>query len=176
MKRQRNRERGKGDSWSQTACQKKEQSPATNATFLQVRQSDASGNSSFLSGLEEALLSHFLSLVSISLTALTTSPAEPRNEKETPLPLFSLPPSLPSCLFPQAKQQCAVFLEAGIESYAEQHQIWPAPSYHCNYAFHCPDTKDDRMCGIGNMFHYVSASFFALMVSEKDWSNRGMLG
>lgn len=27
-----------------------------------------------------------------------------------------------------------------------------------NYAFHCPDTKDDRMCGL-NMFHIVSASF-----------------
>lgn len=78
VKRQRNREEeeegGKGDSWSQTACQKQEQSPATNATFLQVRQSDASGNSSFLPGLEEALLTH-----SLSLTALTTSPAEPRN-------------------------------------------------------------------------------------------------
>lgn len=58
-------------------AKKREQSPATNATFLQVRQSDASGNSSFLPGLEEALLPHSLSPVSV--TALTTSPAEPRN-------------------------------------------------------------------------------------------------
>lgn len=77
--KQRKRKRRKRDSWSQTACQKKERSPATNATFLQVRQSDASGNSSFLPGLKEALLTHFLSLVSISPTALATSPAKPRN-------------------------------------------------------------------------------------------------
>lgn len=64
----------------------------------------------------------------------------------------------PLACFPEAKQQCgAAFLEAGVEAYAEQHQI--CPSYHCNYAFHCPDTKDDRMCGIEIMFHNVSASF-----------------
>lgn len=70
----------KGDSWSQTACQKKkERSPATNATFLQVRQSDASGNSSFLPGLEEAPLTHPHSLFSCLSLTHTTSPAEPRN-------------------------------------------------------------------------------------------------
>lgn len=123
MKRQKQRKRkkgGKGDSWSQTACQKKERSPATNATFLQVRQSDASGNSSFLPGLKEALLTHFLSLVSISPTALATNPGI-KKRRLSPLCSPSLPPPR---LFPEAKQQRgAVFVEAGVEAYAEQHQI-----------------------------------------------------
>lgn len=110
-----------------------EQSPATNATFLQVRQSDASGNSSFLPGLEEALLTRSLSF-SASLTALTQNPAKPRNLKKRH---FSLPP-LFLAPFPEAKQQrgavCwfvflffwlffVLLLEAGVETYAEQHQI-----------------------------------------------------
>ncbi|KAF3860323.1 hypothetical protein F7725_000578 [Dissostichus mawsoni] len=78
----------KGDTWSdreteekETAghrqpAKKKERSSATNATFLQVRQSDAGGNSSFLPGLEEALV------------FLTTSPIEPGIKKRRCSPFF----------------------------------------------------------------------------------------
>lgn len=69
----------------QTAKRRKKRSEAvaTNGTFLQVRQSDAGGNSSFLPALEEAPPSLLPSLppspVSISQTALATSSAVPRN-------------------------------------------------------------------------------------------------
>lgn len=85
-----NRGRGKGDSWSQTACQKKERSPATNATFLQVRQSDASGNSSFLPELEEALLTHFLLPLQLLSPQVLQNPGIKKNLFS---PLFS--PSFP---------------------------------------------------------------------------------
>lgn len=170
----------KGDTWGdrgtekeekETAghrqpAKKKERSPATNATFFQVRQSDASGNPSFLPGLEEALLTHFLSLVYLWLLS-PQALQNPGIKKRRLSPLFSS--SLPSArLFPDAKQQRgAVFLEAGVKAYAEQQQIWPGPSYHCNYAFHCPNTKDDRMCGIRTMFHNVSASFCINSLRER---------
>ncbi|CAJ1085388.1 Hypothetical predicted protein [Xyrichtys novacula] len=64
--------------------------------------------------------------------------------KKRPFPLSS----------PSKQHHGSFFSEAFSE-----HQIRPSLSYHCNYAFHCPDTKDDRMCGIGPGFHYVSASF-----------------
>lgn len=181
----------KGDTWSDRGIEKEEKETAghrqpakkRSKALPQMRHSCKSDSQTLAETLPSflgwrKLCSLTFSLSSLSLWLLSPQALQnPGIKKRRLSPSFlSLPPSLPSCLFPQAKQQCAVFLEAGIESYAEQHQIWPAPSYHCNYAFHCPDTKDDRMCGIGNMFHYVSASFFALMVSEKDWSNRGMLG
>lgn len=110
-----------------------EQSPATNATFLQVRQSDASGNSSFLPGLEEALLTRSLSFSSLCIS--DCSHPEPCKAQELKKKRhFSLPPLL-LAPFPEAKQQrgavCCFFwlffffllLEAGVETYAEQHQI-----------------------------------------------------
>lgn len=88
----------------------------------------------------------------------------------SPLP----PPPPPPRLFPEAKQQHgAAFVEAGVESCTERQQILPTPSYHCNYAFHCPDTKDDRMCGIGPVFHSVSTLFLHLTVSEKRLAQQG---
>lgn len=123
---------------------------------------------SFLGWRKLRSLTRFL--LSLSLRLLSPQALQNPGIKETPLPFFlSLPPSLPSPRpFPEAKQQRgAVFVEAGVEAYAEQHQIWPAPSYHCNYAFHCPDTKDDRMCGIGTMFHNVSASFCVTGLRER---------
>lgn len=107
---------------------------------------------SFLGWRKLCSLTFFL--LSLSLRLLSPQALQYPGIKKRGL---SLPPPR---LFPEAKQQHgAVFVGAGVESYTEQHQIWPAPSYHCNYAFHCPDTKDDRMCGIGPMFHNVSTSF-----------------
>lgn len=93
-------------------------------------------------------------------------------KREASPSILPLPPT--PRLFPEAKQQHgAVFVEAGVESCTERQQIQPTPSYHCNYAFHCPDTKDDRMCGIGPVFHSVSALFLHLTVSEKRLAQQG---
>lgn len=70
VKRQRNKEKGKGDSWSHTACQKPG-ADATHATFLRVRLADTGGSSSFLPGLEEALL--------LSLLQHCSLPEEPHS-------------------------------------------------------------------------------------------------
>lgn len=88
-------------------AKKKKQSSATNATFLQIRQTLAETHPSFLSRRKLSSVTFFL--LYPSLTVLTPSPAEPRNkEKKEAMSLPSFP-SLPSWLFAEPKRQCGAF-------------------------------------------------------------------
>lgn len=107
-----------------------EQSPATNATFLQVRQSDASGNSSFLPGLEEALLTRSLSFSSLCISDCShPEPCKAQEFKKRDISP-SLPSSSPLSLRPNSSVVLYVglfffflviffflLLEAGVETY-----------------------------------------------------------